>query len=257
MFDFLTKRNNFISNIKQNVENDETLIIKDIKPIDCFGQNLLNSSNYEDVIDNIVELPLRNACKTFRRKGIETVMSSANENNVLANGQKPLEKENVSGNANSMFMSNKKEIPKYDGKDVIYSPTFEDAGKGYSWIMINYETLSDENKDLLFELEEKRDKDGNRIGEKRVWFVKSAGLTGMLFGVSLEESDSRSEKFKNRSIELTYNNRYPKKVVMLRFPVNQNTTVKEVTQYFSRLAERFKEQNRAEKIQTGLREEIK
>lgn len=33
--------------------------------------------------------------------------------------------------------------------------TFKSEGKGYAWIMINFSTLSDENKQILFSLEKK------------------------------------------------------------------------------------------------------
>jgi len=96
------------------------------------GINLLEADKAEQKIDNIIEEPLREACKLFRKKGIETVMSSANKNNLTKPGQEPKEKEDV------------------DGKWMFYpSPTFEDAGVGYAWIMINFTTLSDKNKDIL------------------------------------------------------------------------------------------------------------
>lgn len=244
----ITDRDKFIKKMQSYSINVDSLKIKDIKPIDCVGKNLLNSSNFEDIIDNIVELPLREACKIFRRKGIETVMSSANKNNVLKNGQKPLERENVSGNSNYIFMPKSRYIPRYDGTDIIYGPTFEDAGKGYAWIMLNYETLSDENKDLLFELEDEKHENGENIGQKRVWFIEPGGLS-LDFNKMDESTDVRDVRFKDKSIVLSYNDRYPKKVVILRFPVNENTTVKEIIEYFKKIAEKFREQTKKEKIQ--------
>ncbi len=249
----INKRDEFMNEVKYDLNKEEDIRIKDIKPIDYVGRNLLNISNFEDIIDNIVELPLRNACKIFRRKGIETVMSSANENNVLRNGQKPLERENVSGNRNFLFMSKLEYTPKYDGTDIIYQPDFEDAGKGYAWIMINFETLSNENKDLLFELEEEKDERGENVGEKIIWFVKP-NRTSLIRSGQNEPDDDRSKKFKHRSIELNYNNRYPKRVVILRFPVNEDTRVKEVAEYFKNMAEKFREQNREERPQTHVQQ---
>ena len=37
--------------------------------------------------------------------------------------------------------------------------------------MISFESLSDENKDLLFELEKRKGANGENIGEKAIWFV--------------------------------------------------------------------------------------
>lgn len=38
--------------------------------------------------------------------------------------------------------------------------------------MINFDTLSDENKDWLFELEARKGQYGNNIGGKAIWFVQ-------------------------------------------------------------------------------------
>ena len=63
------------------------MLISEINPIDYRGVNLLNMDATTKYIDGIIELPLRNACKIFKQKGIETVMSSANKNNILSLGE--------------------------------------------------------------------------------------------------------------------------------------------------------------------------
>lgn len=70
------------------------MLITDIEPIDKWGKNLLKEedSTAEEIIDTIIEKPLRAACRIFREKGIRTVMSSANKNNVLKEGEHPIEK---------------------------------------------------------------------------------------------------------------------------------------------------------------------
>ena len=140
----------------------DNLPISEIEPIGSIGINLIDADKAEQKIDNIIELPLRQPCKIFRKKGIETVMSSANKNNLLKQGQNPKEKEDVSGKCQHLFYP---------------EPTFEDAGIGYAWIMINFNTLSDENKDILFKLEEKTGTNGEKIGEKAIWFVKPITVT--------------------------------------------------------------------------------
>lgn len=122
------------------------MLIKEIEPINEPAVNLLEQDSKVDIIDKIIELPLRKACKVFREKGIETVMSSANKNNVLRDGEKRIEKEDVYGSFDKLFENY----------------LFLEAGKGYAWIMLNFNTLSDENKDLLFELEERIGKDGEK-----------------------------------------------------------------------------------------------
>lgn len=102
------------------------MLVSEVEPIGDIGINLLKEKNPKNIIDKSIELPLRNACKIFLEKGIETVMSSANKNNVLSKGEKTTEREDV-----------------YEKQWVYPSPTFEYAGKGYSWIMINFDSLSD------------------------------------------------------------------------------------------------------------------
>lgn len=71
------------------------MLIKDIEPIKDIGIDLLKKQNADEIIDKIIEAPLRSACKILRQKGIKTVMSSANKNNVLQPGEKRKEKEDV------------------------------------------------------------------------------------------------------------------------------------------------------------------
>ena len=53
----------------------------------------------------------------------------------------------------------------------------------------------------------------------------------------------KSPKFDEKKIILGYNDGlYPRQTVMLRMPINEETTVEEVDSYFSKLAESFKTQ---------------
>ena len=204
------------------------MLISEVSPIDYRGVNFLNIDGTESLIDRIIELPLRNACKTFTRKGIETVMSSANKTNILKPGETRTEKEDVYGKGQELY------YPR---------PTFEDAGKGYVWIMLNFNTLSEENREWLFALEERKGKDGEPVGEKGVWFIEPDAFS--IFGHLRAEPNS---KFYKKRIILGYNgDLYPRQTVMLRMPVDEKTTVEEVDTYFTNLAESFKEQKREEK----------
>lgn len=221
------------------------MLIKEIEPINKAGVNLLQQDDIPNIIDEIIELPLRKACKIFKQKGIETVMSSANKNNVLPIGEKPTEREDVYG------------------KQWLYpSPTFEDAGKGYSWIMINFDSLSDLNKDLLFSIEEKNGNNGEKIGEKIIWFVHPFTMGNLDYKIrtgqySYEflkiclsddeipqdiEIDERLSKFEKKHVVLSYNDRYPTNTVVIRMPINEKTTVEEVEEYFANFAKSFNDQ---------------
>ena len=69
------------------------MLIKEIEPIGEASVCLLDESS--DIIDRIIELPLRDACRTFRDKGIETVMSSANKTNLVDDLEKLLKKKTL------------------------------------------------------------------------------------------------------------------------------------------------------------------
>lgn len=231
------------------------MLIKDIEPIDEVGVNLLKENNPDSVINNIIELPLRKPCEIFRRKGIRTAMSSANKNNVLKDGEKRLEREDIYGQGQQFFLDR---------------PNFQDAGKGYAWIMIDFETLSDENKDYLFALEDRKRRNGENIGQRAVWFVLPCEIENIDYNVKIGkydldflrcagvpenqiprdlEVDKRLAEFDKRHIVLGYNDRYPIQSVFLRMPVDEQTTVEEVEDYFSKLAESFKTQEQEKKLE--------
>lgn len=198
------------------------MLISEVKPIDNRGINFFNMDNGDKYIEKIVELPLVNACKIFKRKSIETVMSSANKNNLLKPGENRFEKEDL--------------LKKQSAKD---RPSYEMAGRGYAWIMLNFDTLSEENKRWLFSLEERMNESGENVGQKAIWFAHPYNLPKHL---------QKSEEFEKRCILLTYHDGfYPKSSVFLRMPIDKETTAEEVDEYFSKLAESFKDQTRKKK----------
>lgn len=230
------------------------MLIKDIQPKTGFGINLFTEQSPIETIKRAVELPLQEACRILFEKGIETVMSSSNKNNIVQEGEGRIEKKDVQIDPIDYMLSAQK-------------PTFEDAGKGYAWIMLNFDTLSDENKDWLFDLEEKKGANGENIGEKGVWFVQPCVIGNLDYKIKtdqytyeqlrelLDESeipqeieyDERLARFDKKRVVLTYNNMYPINTVMLRYPINEKTTVEEVSEYFKALAKSFKDQEK-EKI---------
>ena len=221
------------------------MYIKDIEPIGDVGVELLKKENAEEIIDRIIEEPLKKPIKDFYSKGIRTVMSSANKNNIVPKGEKSKKKEDVK--SGYLFL---------DGA------TFEDAGVGYAWIMLDFDTLSYENKEMLFRLEERTDENGNKVGEEAIWFVhptimgnidyqmKTGRFNYSLLGpsakdekpIEIVEVDPQYVKFEDKAIILPYNNRYPANTVILRLPVNENTTAEEVEEYFCKIAELLKSQ---------------
>ena len=217
--------NDFIKGIKTVKRPNKK--ISEIQPIKEFGRNFIKEKNATEIIDEMVEEPLRKACKELKNKGIETVMSSANKTNLLKEGEKAIEREDVEGQEFFLDM-----------------PTYESAGRGYAWIMINFANLTDENKEILFSLQQAKNNQGDHIGERIVWFVKGRTLMNIFNAEKGDETKkSLDEKFEKHSFVLKYNvDRYPNKVVFLRMPISDETTVVDVERYFEKLTERLKQQ---------------
>lgn len=202
------------------------MLVQEVKPIGKVGRNLLKNKNADDIIETIIEKPLQKACKMCKGKNIETVMSSANKKNILKENKQRV---------------NKKDVLKIAEKKLLQEFTM--AGKGYVWLMINYNTLSDENREILFSLE-------NEIGEDSIWFVKSSynefknSIRKFFRLKPLVETfdDKYAEKFKEKQLLLVYNNRYPRRSVFIRMPVDKSTTIDEVEDYYNAVLTKLKEQ---------------
>lgn len=195
------------------------MLVSEVKKIGKVGKNLLENKDANEIIELIIEKPLQKACKECKEKNIETVMSSANKNNIIKKGKKRI---------------NRKEVIEDAKKHKIQS--FTEAGKGYAWLMINYNTLSDENRKILFELEK-------ALGEDTIWFVKSNYVDAMnairkrlKMKLMVETfNDKYADKFKERQLLLMYNNNYPRRCVFIRMPIDEKTKVEDVEEYFGNI----------------------
>lgn len=202
------------------------MLVSEVKPIGKVGKKLLENKDAEEIINTIIEKPLQKACKMCLYKNIETSMSSANKRNIVKKGKKRVRRSDV------VELMKQEKIQ-----------TFLQAGKGYAWIMINYNTLSDENRKIIFSLEE-------TLGEDTVWFVKSCYVEFMnkirkpLRLKSMVEifDDTYADKFKEKQLILMYNNKYPRRSVFIRMPIDENTSIEDVEQYFDKIINQLKKQ---------------
>ena len=195
------------------------MLVSEIKPIGKVGKNLLENKNAEEIIEIIIEKPLQKACKDCMNKNIETVMSSANKKNIVKNNNARINKKQVVEKINQNKLQN-----------------FTQAGKGYAWLMINYNTLSDENREILFSLEKE-------LGEETIWFVKENFTDSMnsirkrlkMKLIVQKFDDKYADKFKEKQILLMYNNKYPTRNVFIRMPIYKQTKVEDVEVYFDKI----------------------
>ncbi len=107
---------------KEKMRNRERLI--DILPNVADGDKEFNN---DDLYDLFIEYPVREACKSLNDMGFTTIMSSANREDAKTS-----------------------HIPEKEGKDLFIGPNMHfSIGNGYAWIMIDYKSLSEENKRIM------------------------------------------------------------------------------------------------------------
>lgn len=206
------------------------MLVSEVKKIGKVGKNLLENKNADEMIEILIEKPLQRACKECKEKNIETVMSSANRNNIVKNDQERVNKIDIIEKTKQHKMQ-----------------TFKEAGKGYTWLMLNYNTLSDENRKIIFSLEEE-------LGEDAIWFVKSNYVDAMnairkrlKLKLMVEEFDDKyAEKFSQKQLLLMYNNNYPRRCIFIRMPIDEKTKVEDVENYYSKIISMLVKQEKVE-----------
>ena len=203
------------------------MLVSEVKRNLSNGKDLLGNEDTDSIIEKLIEKPLQKACKEFKNKNIETCMSSANKTNIIKNG-----KAGVSGK--DIKTSNEKHKLK----------TFLQAGKGYTWVMLNYNTLSKENKEILFNLK-------SELGEDIIWFVKPSFANFYkklqnklkLNDVVLSSGDEYDNRFEKEQLTLMYNtNQYPGRSVFIRMPIDDKTSVEDVETYYDKIIEKLANQ---------------
>ena len=118
------------------------MLVSEVKSKFIKGNDLLDNSDPDKVIEAIIEKPLQKACKEFRLKNIETCMSSANKKNILKDSSTRVSKQDL-----------------LEGMKHHKVQTIFRAGKGYAWVMVNYNSLSNKNKEILFNLKDELGED--------------------------------------------------------------------------------------------------
>ena len=200
------------------------MLVNEIKSKFIKGNDLLDNMDSDAVIEAIIEKPLQKACKEFKFKNIETCMSSANKKNILKDSSKRVSKADI-----------------LNGMEHHKLQTFLKAGKGYAWIMVNYNTLSNENKEILFNLKDE-------LGEDIILFAnpsfanfykklqKKLGFNDVI----LSTGDKYDEIFEKNKIVFMYNtNLYPGRSVFIRMPIDNKTTIEDVENYYDKIIDRL------------------
>ena len=227
--------------IQNYIVSDNNMLVKDIKPINFDGEIDISDVNS---LSMCIELPVRDACSKLNQKGIKTLMSSANQNDV----EKRYEKINRYSNHPSEHYN---------------------IGNGYAWIMIDWETLTPENKSILINLKigntpipltekEKNNLIHNcklnnidpnqseliaffEVVDERVLY-ENRHMIGQLPKDS--EEDICFDKYRRgyTCVNSLCNHGFDFRTVVLRYPLDEETTVSDVIKYFSMIVNKLVDQ---------------
>lgn len=198
-----------------------------------------------------IELPVRKACIDLNNKGIDTIMSSANKRDCK-NG-------NVPENQNQ-YLS---------------------IGNGYAWIMIDYDQLNEQNRDLIDKLNNGEEKVYLSDKAKNI-LIHNCSINGIqssqselfkFYRVKESSPDTakyyrrpnkiptpiQNDKFEEQARTLFHSNSsfsnysFNFRGVALRYPIEETTEVEEVIKYFEEVIQLMINQ----KVKVGFKALIK
>ena len=229
------------STLIQKFVDSTSYLVADIEPIVFDGEIDVSDNN---ALGMCIELPVRGACQKLNSMGITTLMSSANKNDVLARDEKI---DQLSNYGNSHF----------------------NLGNGYAWIMIDWESLSMENKQKLILLNngtitielsdiEKQNLYHNcnvnnlepsqkelikflEVFDYRV-FQQDRSRIGHLTITSEEDAYFQTNRQGYACINSLCNHGVDYRVVVIRYPINDKTIITDVEKYFSIIINNLKKQ---------------
>lgn len=231
---------------------DSATLISDIKPIIFDGD-----INLDDIstINECIEPPLRIACKQLNEKGIKTIMSSCNSEDVKNRNVK---------------------IDSYRVGRYSKPPFF--IGNGYAWIIIDWESLSNENKSIFVDynsgkkqmpltererniLEHNCSLDSPKIpiSWQLVRFFEVVDenkffMNKDIFGKLEQKSefDAYFDLHKNGLLSYSSLNNISSdyRIAVLRYPIDELTTIGDVEKFFINFIQQLFDQN---KKQTKIR----
>lgn len=156
-------------------------------------------------LDKIIELPLLEPCKELFKKNIRTIASSCNKFNATT-------------------------LSNYGDNELVgeYIKNSMGMGEHYAWLMFDYDTLCETNKQIF----ESIYKSNNEL------VLYSCDDSFLLFGVD--------EKFREKCNKGPINTHphYGYRAVTLRYPLKENTTCKEVNDYYLDIVEKLKKEEK-------------
>ncbi len=214
--------------------NDTCEYVKDIDTLPFMGQINLDDEIMQKLC---IERPVRKACKFLTSNGINTIMSSANKCNVESRN-KPVDESKL-----------------YIGQGDPWV-----IGNGYAWIMLDWNELSDANKQYFIN-EVRNNSDFVKLYEYidvprdialQYGYDHSKMINGLNINYQTGDDDYDDNKvilFGNNSLNNYDDAEHSRvKTVVLRYPVNETTKVNEVEEFFMDFSERIVKNNKQNKV---------
>jgi len=216
-------------------------LVSEIEPNSEDG-NIIMRKDDDSGYELFIEYPVRKACKDLNDKNIDTIMSSANKEDAKRCNE-------PEKNGNRLFI----------GQSEHFS-----IGNGYAWIMIDYNHLTQENKDIMDALNSGETPINlNPEALKRFAHICQVNKAPMhqrelvkYFRVIFEKyrrkySYNIDNTEEDDYFSLHYTNLYnynslvnhgaDYRAVVLRYPIDENTTVEEIEEYYNGIIKLFKE----------------
>lgn len=240
----ISKDDHYLDHYLNEVDN-----ISLVKDVICFPYDGEIPLDDETMQKLCLEKPVRKACLDLRDSGINTLMSSANANNIL-NKDESVDESRIYIGQNDPWV----------------------IGNGYAWIMLDWDQLSDANKQYLMSIKENGiDLD---LNENEIDSLKhNSELNGkkgtqdeiikFYEYVDVSKEKAKSMDFDSASIvanmqlsalpnddyydlnrvylighnslnnHMTSGNHF--RTVVIRYPMNENTAVDDVEKFYSRI----------------------
>ena len=213
----------------------------EVERIDTQENQDLDDTN----IESFIEAPLIEPIRKFNEKGIKTLMSSCNKRNVNW----------ITEDGRNVYTDEVR-------SDLIYKDIYS-FGYGYAYVMLDFDSLSPENRNIMEttysvlngEINEEQNQSKIYKGNKRIIYgaVPSTFMVGnheydsngfrkrpgMHFSYSTLKEDSlgTEDEFFLNNFDIIPTSTTTPRIVIVRYPVNEQTETLEVTDFFNKLAD--------------------
>lgn len=237
------KNDKYLDEYLEEVDNVEL-----VKDVECFPYDGEIPLDDEVMQKLFLEKPTRKACLDLTKNGIPTLMSSANQKNVL--NREKIDEEKI-----------------YIGQDDPWV-----IGNGYAWIMLDWDDLDDDNKQYLISILEGKTNVGGSSPLETIKFYEYVDVSrevassfdydsGRIIDNTQLTPIENDDYYDLNKVYLmghnSLNNRARKKksnhlrTVAIKYPLTETTTVQEVEEFYNRIVQEMIKNHNKNKTDTN------